>query len=183
MNAALLAVALLAGAAERQVLSVDASASTVRYHVTHKLHRVDGTSSRVEGKAVVEPDGRVLAMVRIPVASFDSGDANRDSHMREALEEGRYPWVVLKGVTNVPVPLAAGQRLTLKLQGELDLHGVKHPVEVPLVVALGREGSAQVQGKLEVSLEAYRIERPSLLFVKLEDVCAVDFDLSLRRSP
>ncbi len=180
--AAVAALALLAaGAPEREILSVDPAASVVRFHVNHKLHEVDGASKSIEGKVVLEPDGRVLAMVRIPIASFDSGDANRDSHMRETLEAGRFPYVVFKGVSTA-VALAAQGRTTPTLKGELEFHGVKQPVEVPVSVELGRDGSAKVKGKMRISLEAYRIERPSLLFVKLDDECAIELDLVLKRS-
>src|SRR5512134_2656343 len=99
MSAALAALALLvAGAAEPQAYTVDAAKSSIRYFVKHKLHPADGRSRSIEGKAVVQPDGKVLAMVRVPVASFDSGDSNRDSNMRDTLEAAKYPFVVFKGM-------------------------------------------------------------------------------------
>jgi polyisoprenoid-binding protein YceI len=178
------ALALVAAAAaEREMLSVDAAASVVRFHVDHKLHVVDGASRAIEGKAVIEPDGRVLAMVRIPVASFDTGDGNRDSNMRETLEASRHPYVVFKGVTRLGAPPSAGKPTKAVLDGELDFHGVKRRLEVPVTVERGRDGSADVRGELAISLDAYRVERPSLLFVKLEDACTIRFELKLRRSP
>jgi len=35
--------------------------------------------------------------VRAKVASFDSGNANRDAHMREATHEAAHPYVEVKG--------------------------------------------------------------------------------------
>ena len=182
MNASLAALVLLAatGAAPR-ALTLDPAASTVRFHVSHKLHEVDGVSRMAEGKAILEPDGTVRTMVRIPVQSFDSGDANRDSHMLETLQAGRHPYVVFKGVGAVP-STAPGAPVAVTLRGELDFHGVKRAVEVPVSVQFGADGSARVQGKLTVSLEAHRIERPSLLLVKLDDGCTIAFDLKLGRS-
>jgi polyisoprenoid-binding protein YceI len=183
MTLAFAAVALLAaGAPEREVLSAEPGASVVRFHVDHKLHQVDGESRSVEGKAVVEPDGRVLAMVRIPVATFDSGDGNRDSHMRQALEASRHPFVVFKGVGEVKAPLTAGETVTAVLAGELDFHGVRRPVKVPVTLDVARDGSAEVRGTMAISLDDYRVERPSLLFVKLEDACTISFDLKMRRA-
>lgn len=177
------AVALLtAGSAEREVLSAEPGASVVRFHVDHKLHQVDGASHSVEGKAVVERDGRVLAMVRIPVASFESGDGNRDSHMRDALEASRFPYVVFKGVGQIAAPLPARGQLTSVLKGELDFHGVKRAIEVPVSLELGPDGAAKVRGTMAVSLDAHRVERPSLLFVKLDDACTIRFELQMRRS-
>jgi polyisoprenoid-binding protein YceI len=182
MTSTLAALVLaVAFAAPQETFTVDPSSAVVRFHIRHKLHQVDGRSTSIEGRAVVEPDGKLLAMVRVPVASFDSGDTNRDAHMRETLEAGAHPFVVFKGVASVVVPAAGGGPLPLRLKGELDFHGVRRPVEVPASVAFRSDGTAAVRGKMTVSLEAFRIERPSLLFVKIDDDCAVDFDLTLRR--
>lgn len=180
---AVLASALaLASASSPQTLTVDPSATVVRFHLNHKMHEVDGRSTAVEGKAVVEPGGRVLAMVRIPVASFDSGDANRDSHMRETLDTGKHPFVVFKGVASMVVPAAYGKAVPMTLQGELDFHGVTRPLEVPVSVEFGEDGSAVVKGRMKVSLEAHLVKRPSLLFVKVDDECTIEFSLEMRRA-
>jgi polyisoprenoid-binding protein YceI len=171
----------LSTAAERQMLSVDPGASAVRFHLHHKMHEVDGRTSAVEGKAVIEPDGKVLAMVRIPVTSFDSGDANRDANMRETLEAGRYPFVVFKGVSSLVTPVAYGSSAPTTLRGELEFHGVKRPVEVPVTVEFKEDGTAKVRGKLGVSLDAFQVKRPALLFVKVDDQCTIEFDLALRK--
>jgi polyisoprenoid-binding protein YceI len=177
MTQLLLALVLSAPGA----LVVDPAGSVVKFHLNHKLHQVDGRSSQVEGKAVLGEDGKVMAMVRIPVASFDTGDGNRDSHMRETLEVTKFPFVVFKGVTALAVPVAHGKPLPLKLQGELEFHGVKRPVEVGGEVVFDDAGAA-VRLKFPVSLEAHRIERPSLLFVKVDDTLLIDVELRLKGS-
>ena len=121
-------------------------------------------------------------MVRVPVSSFDSGDANRDSNMRETLDAGQHPFVVFKGVTTVPVPVAPGKAVAASMKGELEFHGVRQPVEVPVTVEFAADGSATVRGSMKISLEAFRIDRPSLLFVKMDDECRIDVDLKLRGS-
>jgi polyisoprenoid-binding protein YceI len=180
---ALAALALLAAASPTPgVLALDPAASTVRYHLTHSLHTVDGVSRGAEGKAVIDEAGGVRAMVRIPVQSFDSGDANRDSHMLETMEAGRFPFVVFKGVGTVARAAPGGPPVEVTLLGELELHGVKRQFEVPVSVELGRDGSARVRGRFTVSLEAHRIQRPSLLLVKVDDACTIVFDLRMGRT-
>lgn len=174
-----LALAVL-GATEARTLSVDPAASSVRFQVNHKLHKVDGRSTAIEGKAVIDAEGKVLAMVRVPVAAFDSGDSNRDAHMRETLDAGRHPFVVFKGVTSLVVPASSGKEIPTSLRGELEFHGVKKPVEVPVSVAFAGDGSVSVKGKLAISLDAFGVERPSLLFVKVDDECTIDVDLKLQ---
>jgi len=181
MHALLGALALLAAAAEPQVLAIDAPQSAIRFRVDHKLHKVEGLSRSIEGKALLE-DGKVRAMVRVPVQSFDSGDANRDSHMLETLEAGRFPYVVLKAAGRAALPQPGGKPLETTLQGELDFHGVRRPIELPVTVETGRDGAVRVRGRLTVSLEAHAIQRPSLLLVKLDDACVVEVDLKLGRA-
>jgi polyisoprenoid-binding protein YceI len=174
---------VLAAPPEGRAFVVDPAASTLHYRIVHKLHGVDAVSRRIEGKAVVQPDGRVLAMVRAPVSSFDSGDSNRDAHMQEALDVGAHPYVVVKA-TGRDATLAAGAAPSgpLTLEGELDLHGVKRPVSVPVQVERRPDGTFRARGSFDVSLDAHGIERPSLLFVKIEDRCRIDVDLVLREA-
>ncbi|HEY6004526.1 MAG TPA: YceI family protein [Anaeromyxobacter sp.] len=183
MAATLLALLLAAASSEGKTYAVDPATSTVRYHVVHKFHSVTGTSSTIEGKAVLRPDGQAIAMVRIPMASFDSGDRNRDSNMREAVDAARHPFVVLKGAMRLGAELpAAARALTVetRMEGEVELHGVRKSVVVPLQIQLSPDGTARARGSFTVSLDAFGIERPSLLFVKIDDACRIEVDLALR---
>ncbi len=183
MTALLASLALISTlAAGPQVLSVDAARSTIRYRVNHKLHKVEATSHAIEGKALLE-EGAVRAMVRVPVASFDSGDANRDEHMRQTMEAGRFPHVVLKAAGPAALPAPGTAAREVKLRGELDFHGVKRGLEVPVTLQVEPGGAVRVKARLAVSLEAHGVERPSLLLVKLDDECLVDVDLVLGREP
>lgn len=180
----LLLACFLAAAPAGSSWTVDPVASTVRYRVVHKLHQVAAASARIEGKAVVQPGGRVLAMLRAPIASFDSGDRNRDAYMLEVLEVSAFPFVVVKISGALPADppgaAAAAPPLKLRLEGEVDLHGVKQPFDVALDLELRPDGSARARGAFDVSLEAHRFERPSMLFVKVEDRCRIELDLVLR---
>jgi polyisoprenoid-binding protein YceI len=180
MRACALVIACLSlsAAAEASIApgtyAVDASASTLKYTVVHKLHQVDATSKQVEGKAILRPDGAILTEVRAPVASFRSGDGNRDEHMDEVMEVAEHPLVVLKAV---------GKLADLRFTAQVDLHAVKktYPVEVKLQPQ--DDGSVRATAAFDVDLDAHRIERPSLLFVKIENACRIDVDLLLRPEP
>jgi polyisoprenoid-binding protein YceI len=175
-----LAAALLAASLSAATYAVDPAGSVVKFHLDHKMHTTDGRSSQIEGKAVLGDDGKVQTMIRIPVASFDTADANRDSHMRETLEAGKFPYVVFKGVTSLAVPVAYGKELDAKLDGELDFHGVKRPLAVAAKITVGQDGTAAVKAKFPVNLEAHKIERPSLLFIKVAENVDLDVELKLK---
>src|SRR4051812_15838464 len=109
----------------------DLREGALTYTVVHKLHEVKGTSRALEGRALLGPDGALKVQVRAKVASFDSGNSNRDVHVREATHEAEHPWVSLKGTLSGLGPgITAPADATL--QATVELNGVKQPVDVPV---------------------------------------------------
>jgi polyisoprenoid-binding protein YceI len=179
---ALLAALLLSAPAGPRTFSA-APGSTLSYRVVHKFHSATGISKAVEGKARLHPDGTVQVMVRAPVESFDSGNASRDAHMREAVDAAAHPFVVFKGLGSlVPPPSAPGEAV-LALRGELTFKGRTRPVEVSAAVRFETEGRARVEASFPVSLEAFEVERPSLLFVRVDDRIDVAVSLTMEVEP
>jgi polyisoprenoid-binding protein YceI len=161
--------------AQDKVLSVDPKASSVKYKLVHKAHTVVGVARKdIEGKAKIT-GGNAQLMVRIPVAAFDSENSNRDAHMKEAVEASKYPNVELKALAEGVTPGKNGKHT---LKGKLTFHGNTHDVEVPVDVTWSG-ASAKVKGAFSISLEAYRVERPSLLFVKVEDKLDLEVDVTV----
>lgn len=169
-----------APAAGGSTFSVHPQKSLLRYTVVHKFHTVHGESKQVQGKALLKADGTLQVMVRAPIGSFQSGDGNRDEHMRETLEEPKYRYVVYKGVARLSAATSAlPAKLDVVLNGELDFHGRKRAEKVPVHVESNRPGHARATGHFVVSLDRYQIERPSLLLIKIDDACTIDFDFQL----
>jgi polyisoprenoid-binding protein YceI len=103
--------------------------------------------------------------------------------MQEAMDVGKFPYVVLKAVSQLGGAVAAStatKTVTLDLTGELELHGVRRPVSMPVTLEMKADGTARAHGSFDVSLDAHQIERPSLLFVKVDDACRIEFDISFR---
>jgi hypothetical protein len=165
--------AVAPGAPAERTLAVVPASSEIHYHLVHRLHRVHGRSSAVQGGAILRGDGSVVAAAIVPTTSFRSGDADRDARVLEVV--GRQ--VAFKGEAKLD-GLTPGVR-RVAMAGELTLHGVRRPVTVPLEVELAADGSARVRGSFELSLEAHAIERPSLLLMKVEDACRIDLQLAL----
>src|SRR3954468_80463 len=117
--AAALSVACAALAQDAALYAVKDGSLT--YTLVHKLHEVRGTTRKLEGLAKVQPGGPTLVQVRVPVASFDSGNSNRDSHMREATHEAAHPYVEVKGtLPALQLPLAGPTELPLDAKVELN---------------------------------------------------------------
>ena len=160
-------------------LVVDPAASAVHYRLRHALHRVLGTSRAVQGKAIVSEDGGVRVGAFAPVASFRSGDEDRDARVREVLAGQGRAFVVFKGEGRLPAWPATGP-LELAVNGEVTLNGVARPATVHLQLTFAADGTARARARFELSLEAHRVARPALLLVKVDDRCLVEVDLLAR---
>ncbi len=173
MHIALLA--LLLNADDAKIYSV-AEGSTVKYTLVHKAHTVVGVAKKdIDGKVKLQA-GQAQLMVRIPIASFDSENSNRDAHMKEAVEAAKFPNVELKAVAQNVTP---GSTTSAELTGKLTFHGVTNDIKIPVTIAWSDKG-AKVVGKFDISLEGYKVERPSLLFVKVDDKLSLSFDMTIK---
>jgi YceI-like domain len=176
-TAALAALALAAAAAHAddapRVLAL--KEATLGYALVHPMHKVSATCRTAEGAAKVNPGGPVQVQVRAKVACFDSGDANRDVHMREVTHEPLHPLVSLKGtLEGLQLPLA--EKGTRTLAAKVELNGEVQQVSVPVEVS-SEGGKVRAKFSFPVSLEGFKIERPSLLLVKVEDALTISGEL------
>lgn len=160
-------------------LAVKTDASSATYHIVHKLHRVDGTSKRVEGRARLQSAGPAQVAIRIPIESFDSANTNRDQHMMEATDAARYPYVELKAVLEGPVPPATFPTTVQKsLHAQLTFHGISQALDIPVSLRFDSADRVVATASFTVSLDAFKVERPSLMFVKIDDAMKIDVALT-----
>jgi YceI-like domain len=147
----------------------------ITYILVHKLHEVRGTSRNLEGLAKIQPGGPTLVQVRAKVASFDSGNSSRDSHMREATHEAAHPYVEVKGTLPAfQLPLTGPTQLPL--DARVELNGESERQTIP--VTLTPEGSGiRAKFSFPVSLDGHHVERPELLLVKVDDKLTIEGDL------
>lgn len=178
---AFLILLIASGAFAEESLDVDPAASTIAYHLVHKLHEIRATSNRVEGRAMLV-DGRAQVVVRVPVESFDSGNVNRDEHMKEAAEAARYPTIELKALADgILAPARFPTTMNKSFKAQLSFHGVKQLFELPIELTWESPTRVKAQTRFEVSLEAYHVERPSLMFVKVNDALGIEATVLFKR--
>jgi polyisoprenoid-binding protein YceI len=116
---------------------LDPTHSYVGFSVRHLMvSRVRGQFRSFRGTLTVAEDpaeSRVVA--EIDAASVDTGDAQRDAHVRSAdfLDVERYPTITYRGnrVWRV-VAWAPDGRDWWHVEGELALHGVTRPVDLDI---------------------------------------------------
>jgi polyisoprenoid-binding protein YceI len=153
---------------------------TLTYTVVHKLHEVRGTSRQLEGRALAQPDGNVRVQVRAKVASFDSGNSNRDAHMREATHDAAHPYAEVKGtMSGVHLPLNGPQDTTL--HATVELNGEKQVRDVPVKLEPAN-GGVRVTFSFPISLDGFKVERPELLLIKVDDKAMIAGDLQFGAS-
>lgn len=161
-----------AGAASYQVRAEE---SSLTYHLVHKLHKVNGVSKRVEGRGRILPDGLAQVMVRAPVESFDSGNSNRDAHMKEATDATRFPYVELKATAaSVVVPSTFPVTVKTSFKAQLTFHGVQQSLDVPVEITFGDATRIVATATITISLDHFKVERPSLMFVKVNDDVSIE---------
>lgn len=159
-----------------------AGTGTARYVLIHKFHEVKGTSTKVQARAAWEGD-QVKVQARALVSSFGSEDANRDAHMQEVMEVDRFPFVTVRGVVSGLAAPAAAAKLEVTMKAEVELHGRVVARDLPLTLTFADATHVTVAFDFAESLEAHGIERPSLLFVKVDDALRLIGSASLERKP
>jgi polyisoprenoid-binding protein YceI len=164
-----------------RTFAVDPAASEVVYHLVHKLHHVDGRTHRVDGRAALTADGRAQVELRLPLESFDSGNVNRDAHMKEVLETAKFPTLELKALCPGMKLPAAGQSQIVPCKAQIDLHGIKQIQDIKVEVTPAADGSVRAVSHFAVSLDAFKIERPSLMFVKVDDAVEIDAKVNFKK--
>ncbi len=152
-------------------IMADRRASTVSYAMHHSIHAWEAVSHDVNCAMNYNDETKRIenVAVSIKVASFDSGNANRDSHGLEVMEALKYPNVTF--VSQAIQPEADG-KLTIK--GTLTFHGMAKPI---VIQATRKDTPDQltVDGGFDISLTAYNVERPSLLGIKTDDTVKMTF--------
>ena len=145
---------------------------TVEYRLVHKFHKMIGISKAMAVRGTVDVSG-LKVMARAQVGTFDSDNSNRDSHMMETLEAEKYPWVAVRAaLPGFKLPTSAGT-IKVTVQASVELHGVA--VNHPIDITLETKDSTHFHASFEFSesLTAHKIERPSLLFVAVDDLITI----------
>jgi len=180
LTPARLAAALLLSAAahadEARPLLLALEKGEVSYTVVHKLHQVTGATRKLEGLARLMPGGPTLVQVRAPVATFDSGNSNRDAHMREATHEPLHPVAEVKGtLPPVTLPISGPQELTL--DARVELNGIQQKHAIPVHLEPSGPRGVRARFSFPISLDAFQVERPELLLIKIDDRAVIAGDV------
>ena len=167
MNIALFCVGfMIAASASAQVKTVASikGESSATYLLVHPMHEIESTSKEVVYTASINPDNKIIQTVTaaVDVTSFDSGNSNRDSHAMEVVDAMSFPEATFTSKSINP------QGSSLIVDGKLTFHGVTNDVTA---IANPEWGSDKltIHAVMSISLTAFKVERPSLLFIPVHD--------------
>lgn len=162
---------------------IDTAASAVTYTVDHSMHRVIGTSRSLRGEFAWDPAVTAPAAIRgtyiqADWASFDSGNASRDSNLLQIVDAVHYPTLtfLLESLNRGPDGMA-------QVDGWLYVKGKRVRLSAPASVQVREGGHLVGATRMTAKLTDFAIEPPSLLFVPVQDTFAIDVHLVATRIP
>lgn len=148
----------------------DKSQSSITYFMIHPLHSWSGVSKDFTSVILANADKTEIYQVALSakISTFDSHNANRDSHMMEVTEAIKYPSVTFQS-TSIK---ANGNKLNVT--GNLSLHGVTQSVSFGAEQKLVNN-KLEVTGSFNVNMKQYKIDPPSLMGMAVDENFKVEF--------
>ncbi len=160
-------VLLAAGITARaQVIRMraDQNESYIKYKLVHPLHEVEAVSNK--GICIVNVDTAKKeikqTLVEVGVTSFDSGNSNRDSHAMEVINAIKYPSAKFLSSS------IDYKGDTLIVAGAMTFHGITKNIIFDATQKLNGN-KLEIDGSFKLSLTAYKVDRPTLLMMPVED--------------
>lgn len=150
----------------------DKKLSTITYSMIHPLHAWTGESKEVTS-IILSDESRSLitkVAVSVKVASFDSQNANRDSHAIEVLESLKYPTVSFSSTTIKQ----EGEKYIIT--GVLTFHGVSQTISFEAGKTMFNN-KVEVTGGFSIKMSQYKIVPPSLMGIVTEDDIKISFKM------
>lgn len=184
----LLLALLLPSAAIAAPLTVETSKVDVTFHISHPAKEYDANLLPDGAAATLNIDPKAIekttATFAIKVDHFDSANTRRDSHMLEVMEAFVYPtidWDVTK-VSGASGAWSVGSH-TFTAEGPLTVHGVTKPLKVPVAVTVAADGALSFSADFSIALEDHGIERPTLVFVPIENHVPIKVTVASKANP
>jgi hypothetical protein len=146
--------------------------SQMTYHVHFFTKHILGISREAKGKGICQ-SGQCEFLVAVPVKSFDSKDTNRDLNMLNTTKAQAHPLA--------SAHITVAQNYTggiLKTNMQIEFAGQKKSYPVELQVVEKALKTFKIKGTIPVVLSDFNVDRPSLLGMKIDDLCPVDLEAS-----
>ena len=151
----------------------------LEYTVQHSFKKVTGIckSPNIEGLEIeLRESGYEVSkpfLISCELKNLNSGNTNRDSH---ALEVLNYP----KEVSfQVQVLKTDRKNKNYTFDTKLVLNGITEHKEIQATLRKADNGSSVLDGDFSIFLSKFKIERPALLFISIQDEVSIRFQVIL----
>ena len=146
-------------------------ASKITYYGSHYAHDWQGHSTGISGRIIYDADDQTAnsCSLRVNLATFDSGNSNRDSNMLTYLNAFQYPDVMF--VSNE----ISVEGIIASIIGQLRFHGIR--IDVNLTADISLTDRFNAEGSFTILLSDYEVERPALLFKKIANEMKLKFHI------
>ena len=148
----------------QSIINFDLNESFISYDGKHPAHNWTGISKEIQGTFELNKEELTQSKVDlfVPVFSFDSKNANRDSNMLDVVEEYYYPYV--RFISSKIEKIDDG----FNVVGNLSFHGITKEFIIPVSLIQDDERIV-VESDFSIMLTDFKIRRPSLLTIKIRN--------------
>jgi len=130
--------------------------------------------------AIINTETGALAF-KVPIKSFRFPNSLMEEHFNENyLESEKYPNGTFTGQIEPLIDFKKPGTYPVKAKGKLNIHGVEVERELTGTITVSADKTATLVSELDVPLADHKIERPSLVLVKIAEKIAVKTEFVLK---
>ena len=146
--------------------------SQITYLGDHYLHKWEGSTSDITGTVFYdERTKQYNCSVSVPLSTFSSGNDSRDSNMLIYCKAFDFPNIIFESTS------IKENDNSLDIEGIVEFAGKKKKINSIAQLNDLQDNQFSVEGEFEILLSDFEIERPSLLFVKMEDLVVIKYSI------
>ena len=146
--------------------------SLITYFGVHYLHKWEGSTSDVKGVVSYDKNsGQYECSISVPLSTFSSGNDNRDSNMLVYCKAFDFPNINFQS-TSIKV-----NESTLEIEGKIEFAGEEKEIKTNAKLNSLDNNLFAIEGELDILLSEFKVERPSLLFVEIEDLVKIKYSI------
>ena len=146
--------------------------SLITYFGVHYLHKWEGSTSDVSGVVSYnKASEQYKCSISVPLSTFSSGNDNRDSNMLVYCKAFDFPNINFQS-TSIKV-----QEDTLEIEGRIEFAGKEKEIKTSAKLNGLDNNLFAIEGELDILLSEFEVERPSLLFVEIEDLIKIKYSI------
>tara|TARA_B100000900_G_scaffold16562_1_gene13058 strand:+ start:172 stop:699 length:528 start_codon:yes stop_codon:yes gene_type:complete len=144
--------------------------SLVTYFGNHVLHKWEGSTADAQGVVLFNKAiNQYECNISIPLSTFSSGNDSRDSNMLIYCKAFDFPNISFQS-TSIKL-----NNSSLEIEGKINFAGKEKDIKTKAQLNNIDDNLFSVEGELNILLSEFDVERPSLLFVEIEDLVKIKY--------